>query len=101
MADYTYIEVFQNSKPTVQINAWNRDTGNPFYPSAAYYTVKGSRKENTLIPRTSATVNGNQVYTRITTTITASAAEYDVNWEIRKSGGDVQFHCTKLLVVEC
>jgi hypothetical protein len=32
--------------------------------------------------------------------VTASAAEYDLYWEIHKSGGDVANHCTKVLVVD-
>lgn len=99
MPDKTYIELCKNDIPTVQINIW-KDNGDLVSPSAAYYEVKGSRKDNIIISRSSATVNSNQVYTQLGLSVTASAAEYDIYWEIHKSGGDVANHCTKVLVVD-
>ena len=64
MSDKTYIELCKNDMPTVQINVC-RDNGQPLSPSAAYYQVKGSVKDNLLIPRSPANVNGNQVYTQL------------------------------------
>lgn len=100
MSAKTYIELCKNNKSTIQLNVWNRSTGKPFVPSGAYYEVRGTRKNNVLISRSSARVFSNQIWTTITQTITASAAEYDVIWEIHRSDGDVTNHCTKLLVIE-
>lgn len=99
--DYTYIELKKNNKSTIQINLSKRDTGYPFYPSGAYYQVRGSLKNNVLIPRTAARVYRNQMWTTITQSITSSAAEYDLMWEIHRHDGDITNHCTKLLVTEC
>lgn len=100
MSNKTYMEVCKNDKPTIQINVWDRSTGNPFYPSGAYYQIKGSIKDNILISKTSASVNKNQIWTTITQSITSSAAEYDLLWEIHKNDGSITNHCTKVLVVE-
>ena len=103
MSEKTYIELCKNDRPTIQINVW-RDDGTSFSPSAAFYEVKGSAKDNIIVSRSPATVNGNQVYTQLTTTVTGSAAEYDIYWELRKSddngSGDVANHCTKVLVID-
>lgn len=99
MADNTYQDLNLNDIKTVQITVY-RDTGEPYAPSGAYFKVNGSLKDNPIIPRTPANVDSNKVYTQIGTTITASAGEYDLIWEIRKEGGDVAFHCTKVLVNE-
>lgn len=100
MADKTYIELCKNNKSTIQLNLWRRSTGEPFIPSGAYYEVKGSAKDNLLIPRSPANVDQNHVYTTITNTITASAAEYDLYWEIHRFDGDITNHCTKVLVID-
>lgn len=99
MSDKTYIELCKNDKQTVQINVW-RDTGESITPSAAYYEVKGSEKDNVIVPKSEAGIAGNEVYALITTTVTASASEYDIYWELRKFDGDVANHCTKLLVID-
>jgi len=99
MSEKTYIELCKNEKKTVQIRVWT-DEGNTVNPSAAYYQVKGRKKDNTIVPRSAATVNGNTIYTRITQTVTGSAAPYDLYWELRKAGGDVEHHCTKILVID-
>ena len=101
MADKTYIELCKNDIKTVSIDIW-KDTGVQLIPSAAYYEVKGSAKDNVIVQRTQASivVNDNRVYTKIGTSVTASAAEYDIYWEIHKDDGDVFHHCTKCLVIE-
>ena len=99
MSDKTYIELCKNNKSTVQINVW-RENGIPFSPSAAYYEVKGSEKENIVVSRSEASVDGNKIYTKIGLSVTASAAEYDLYWELRKDGGDLANHCTKILVID-
>jgi len=102
MSDKTYIELCKNDEPTVQINVW-RDNGESFTPSAAFYQVKGSERDNVIVSRTDITTNGidgNKVYTKISLAVTASAAEYDLYWELHKNGGDVANHCTKMLVVD-
>jgi len=98
--DKTYIELNKNDKPTVQINAWTTD-GNSFSPSAAYYTIYGARKNNELISKTPATVSSNHISARLELSITASASEYEINWELHKNGGDIIHHCTEVLVKEC
>jgi hypothetical protein len=100
MADKTYIELCKDNKSTIQLNLWKRGTGEPFAPSGAYYQVKGSAKGNVLIPRSLAQTYQNQVWTTITNTITASAAEYDLYWEIHRFDGDITNHCTKVLVID-
>lgn len=99
MSDKTYIELCKNDKPTVQISVW-RDNGEPISPSAAYYQVKGSEKDNIIISRSPASIDGNKVYTKLGLSVTASAAEYDLYWELRKDDGDLANHCTKVLVID-
>ena len=99
MSDKTYIELCQNDIPTVQINVWRND-GTSITPSAAFYEVKGSARDNVIISRSPATINGNQVYTQLSLSVTASASEYDLYWELHKDGGDVANHCTKVLVID-
>jgi len=95
----TYQELTQNDKRWVKLNI-TRDTGEAYAPSAAYFEVKGTDKQNIIVPRTPANVNGNQISAKITETVTVSAAEYDLVWEIEK-GGNTNFHCTRLLVDIC
>jgi hypothetical protein len=97
--DRTYQELTLNDRRWIKINI-TRDNGEAYAPSAANYEVRGSLKQNILIPSTPATINGNQISARLTETITASAAEYDLIWEVRKDG-DINFHGTELLVEEC
>lgn len=97
--DRTYQELTLNDKRWLRINI-TRDNGEAYAPSAANYEVRGTLKQNVIIPSTPATINGNKISARITETITASAAEYDLIWEIRKNG-DINYHCTSLLVEEC
>ncbi len=98
MAEKTYIELCKNNKSTIQLDLFDRNTGVPFNPSGAYYSVKGSIKDNLLIPKTPANVYRNQVWTTITQAITASASGYDLYWEIHRTDGDITNHCTKVLV---
>ena len=97
--DRTYQELTQYDKRWVRISI-TRDSGEEYAPSAANYEVRGRAKQNVLIPSTPASINGNKVSARITETITVSAAEYDLIWEVKKDG-DINFHCTELLVEEC
>lgn len=97
--DNTYIELNKNDKKTVQISVW-RATGSKFIPSGASYEVKDSRKDTTIISKSSANVNSNNIYTEITSTVTASANQYDLNWELRKDDGSIYNHCTKILVLD-
>ena len=97
--DRTYQELTQNSRKWVDLTI-NRDTGVAYAPSAAWYTVQGALKENVIVPRTPATVNENKLSAHITETVTASAAEYDLIWEIHKNQ-NVNYHCTRLLVEKC
>lgn len=96
----TYITLNKNNRTTVQLNLWRKNTGQEFSPSGAYYSIKGALKDNTLIPRTIAQVSSNSIWATITTTITASAAEYDLYWEIRGNDGDITYHCTKITVID-
>lgn len=98
MADKTYIELNKNNIDTIQLSIWKRTTGYPYSPSGAYYTVKGSAKDNTIIPKTKAGCSNNTIWADITTTVTSSAAEYDVYWEIHRSDGGITNHYTKMLV---
>ena len=97
--DRTYQELTQNDRRWVDLKI-NRSTGEAYAPSAAYYEVKGTQRKNIVVPRTVATVNQNRVSAFITETVTASAAEYDLIWEIRKNQ-NTDYHCTRLLVNEC
>ena len=99
MSDKTYIELCENSKETVQIEIWRQD-GSEYNPSGAYYEIKGREKDNTIVPRSSASIDGNKVYTKVGLSVTASAAKYDLYWELRDSSGDMKPHCTKLLVID-
>ena len=97
--DRTYQELTQNDRRWLTLSI-TRDNGEAYAPSAANYEVKGRAKQNVLIPNTPASINGNKISARITETVTVSAAEYDVIWEVKKDG-DTNFHCTELLVEEC
>jgi hypothetical protein len=96
----TYIELCKNNKSTIQINIWNRFTGAPFYPSGVFFEVKGSAKDNIIISRSPANVYKNEVWATITQSVTASAANYDLYWEIHRYGGGITNHCTKVLVLD-
>ncbi len=100
MSDKTYIELCKNSKSTVQINIYRGSTGVPFMPSGAYFEIKGRMKDNVIIPRSPANVYQNQVWAKVTQAVTASAAEYDLYWELRRDDGDITPHCTKILVID-
>jgi hypothetical protein len=101
MSDRTYIELNKNNKSTIQLNIYSQSTGSPFYPSGAYVEVRGSLKDNVVIPKQAAGLSGNKIWTTITQSVTSSASEYIVNWEIHKNGGDIDNHCTNLLVIDC
>lgn len=100
MSQKTYMELCKNNKSTIQINAWDQRTGQPFNPSGAYYQVNGSRKDNVLISKSPAQVYQNQIWATITQSITVSATEYDLLWEIHGFDGTITNHCTKVLVVD-
>jgi hypothetical protein len=95
----TYQELTQNDKRWVKLSI-TRNNGEAYPPSAAYFEVKGTDKQNMVVPRTMASVDGNTVSAKITETVTVSAAEYDLVWEIQKDG-NTNFHCTRLLVDTC
>ena len=99
MSEKTYIELCKNDLPTVQINVW-RDNGQPLSPSAAYYKVHGSEKDNVIVPRSEASLDGNKVYTKLGLSVTASAAEYDLYWELHYDDDSLANHCTKVLVID-
>ena len=48
----------------------------------------------------SASVNQNRVTAFINETVTVSAADYDIHWQLEKNG-NTHYHCTRLLVTEC
>jgi hypothetical protein len=100
MGEKTYIELCKNNKSTIELSLFKWGAGEPFYPSGAFYSVRGSIKNNILIPRTLANVYRNQVWATITQSITASAGGYDLYWEIHRFDGDITNHCTKVLVTE-
>jgi hypothetical protein len=97
--DLTYQELQLNDRRWIDLKI-NRKTGLPYSPSAANYTVRGTENQNVVVPEQVATVNANVLSAKITETVTASAAEYDIIWEIFKDG-DKNYHCTRLLVNEC
>ena len=99
MPDNTYQDLKVGDKKTIQITTY-RNNGEAYSPSGAYYKVNGGKRNNPIIPRTAASIDNNRIYTKIGPTITASAGEYDLIWELRKDDGDVVFHCTKVLVTE-
>jgi len=100
MPDNTYIELNQNNKSTVQLNIYRQSTGEPFSPSGAYVEIRGAEKDNIVVAKKPASVSNNQVWTTITQTVTASAAEYLLEWEIHRFDGDITNHYTKVLVIE-
>ena len=78
----------------------NRKTGEAYVPSGANFEVRGHEKQNIVVPSTNAGITFNKVSAFITETVTASAGDYDIHWEIRKNK-NTNYHCTRLLVVEC
>lgn len=97
--DITYQELHLNDRRWIDLTI-NRDTGLPYAPSAATYFIRGHDNQNTIVSETQATINGNVLSAKVTETITASAAEYDLVWKIEKEG-NTDYHCTRLLVNEC
>ena len=97
--DLTYQEINYNDIRWVDLKV-NKNNGEPYSPSAAYYEVRGHDNQNVVIPKTLATINNNKVSAKITQTVTASAGDYDIVWEIHKEG-NTNYHCTRLLVNEC
>lgn len=103
--DRTYQELTQNDRRIVDLNI-NRKTGVAYTPSGASFEVVGHEKQNSVVPLTPATVLYNRVSAFITETVTASAGDYDIKWEIRKETAKgiptiKNYHCTRLLVIEC
>lgn len=97
--DRTYQELTVNDRRFLDLNI-NRRNGEAFPPSGAFYSVVGHEKQNPVQARAVASINYNKVTGLITETVTASAGDYDILWEIRKDGASY-YHCTSLLVTEC
>lgn len=97
--DRTYQELTQNERRIVDLNI-NRKTGMAYTPSGGSYEVVGHEKQNIVVPLTPAVVLYNRVSAYITETVTASAGDYDIKWQIRKNK-NTNYHCTRLLVTEC
>jgi hypothetical protein len=93
----TYQELALNDKRTIELTAYTT-TGEAFIPSGASYLVRNLRHA-IIISKTDALINANKIYFQISLSITASAGEYEVIWELRKNG-DFLYHCTRLLVNE-
>ena len=97
--DRTYQTLNKNDRRFVDLNI-DRKNGEAYVPSGASFEVRGHEKHNLVVPRTTATITFNKASALITETVTASAGDYDIHWEIRKNGNK-NYHCTRLLVVEC
>ena len=95
----TYQMLKQNDRRWVDLKI-NRKNGEAYAPSAAYYEVRGHEKQNVVVPMSQASIVQNSVTAFITETVTVSAADYDIHWQIRKNG-NTNYHCTRLLVTEC
>ena len=97
---WSEIELNKNDVDTIQLSMWIKTIGDPYSPSAAFYTIKGAAKDNTIVPRTQTGQSSNKIWADVTTTVTSSAAEYDIHWEIHKNSTDIVNHYTKLLVLD-
>ena len=97
--DRTYQTLKQNDRRWVDLKI-NRKNGEAYAPSAAFYEVRGHEKQNVVVPSTPASVNFNRVTAFINETVTVSAADYDIHWQLEKNGS-IHYHCTRLLVTEC
>ncbi len=96
MADRTYQELNINEIRAIQLIIEDND-GVEFAPSAAYVTVK-DKQGNTKVPTQQAFVSGNGVSTIIGSITTSAAGNYNVIWELNKSGY-TYYHCTELQVI--
>jgi hypothetical protein len=91
----TYQELKLDDKRQMELTIYTTN-GDAFLPSGASYIVRNLR-HSIVIPKTSASVDANKIHTQIPLTVTSSAGEYEVLWEIRK-GNERFHHCTRLLV---
>ena len=96
MADRTYQELNINEIRAIQLIIEDND-GIEFAPSASYVTIK-DKQGNTKVPRQAAFSAGNQISTIVGTITTSAAGQYNVIWELNKSGY-TYYHCTELEVI--
>jgi hypothetical protein len=96
MADHTYQELNINEIRAIQLTIDDND-GLAFAPSASYVTIK-DKQGNIKVPRQAAFSDGNKVSTIVGTMTTSATGNYNVIWELYKSGY-TYYHCTELEVI--
>ena len=96
MADRTYQELNLNEIRAVQLTIENSE-GIDFAPSAAYVQVNDKRG-NVVVARQSAFITNNNAYTIVGTATTSAEGNYNLIWEILKSGY-TYYHCTELEII--
>jgi hypothetical protein len=95
MSDHTYQELNINEIRAVQLTIEDRN-GIEFAPSASYVTIKDIQG-NIKVPKQMAFSSGNKISTIVGTRTTSAAGNYNIIWEIKKSGY-TYYHCTELEV---
>lgn len=96
MSDRTYQELNINEIRAIQLIIENND-GVDFAPSAAYVTIT-DKLGNTKVPRQAAFTINNTISTIVGSMTTSAAGNYNVTWELQKSGY-TYYHCTELEVI--
>lgn len=96
MADRTYQELNINEIRAVQLTIEDND-GVDFAPSAAYVTIN-DKIGNTVVARQAAFITNNNAYTIVGTATTSAEGNFNLIWELHKSGY-TYYHCTELEVI--
>jgi hypothetical protein len=92
----TYQAFYINEVRDLQLTIHDQD-GASFAPSAAAVNIKN--ENGTTVVAASAAVSENVVTKNIDTTVTGTAGDYKVIWQIKKDG-NTYYHVTKLEVQE-
>lgn len=88
---------YQNEIRNLKITIYDQDH-TAFEPDTAYASVE-EEDETEIVAEQAATINGNDVYITIGTSVTENTGTYYVIWKIVKDGS-TYYHKTRLMVME-
>lgn len=88
---------YQNEVRNLKITIYDQDH-TAFEPDSAYIAIE-DEDETTVVAEQAAMVDGNDIYTTINTTVTATNGIYYVIWRIVKDSS-TYYHKTRLMVTE-
>lgn len=92
----TYQALYQNEIRAVELTINDQD-GIDFAPSAAYAAIENEAGD-VIVAEQAAMVTGNQIYTVVGTTTTATIGKYRILWRILKDGYSYR-HATDLEIL--